>query len=207
VALRETLAGPSQADYLYQPPPDPTQKIPERKARVRLSVRPLGRGREVELTLNPRVLPEPAQLTPEQAAALKLGVRYALSSGPLEGAPLVDLALEVDEVEVYGAATSPEAVQAAASQATRRALMDAGGLLLRPIMSVEVVVPQDNLGTVLGDLQSRQALIRDTQSQGNTSSIDCEVALDRLLGYATELRSMTQGRGQFSMQFMRFDAA
>jgi elongation factor G len=72
-------------------------------------------------------------------------------------------------------------------------------------MVVEVVVPDGNLGTVLGDLQSRQALIRDTRSEGGNVTIDCELALERLLGYTTDLRSQTQGRGQFSMQFDRFD--
>jgi elongation factor G len=205
VALRETLAGPGSADYLYQPPPDPTQKLPERKARVQLSVRPLTRGAGVKLDLNAAVLPPSAQLSPEQSAALDKGIRDTLSSGPFEGAPLEDLAVRVDEVELFGAASSPEALRAAGYQAAYRAFRAAGGHLLRPIMSTEVVVPQENLGGVLGDLQSRQALIRDTRSEGDSATIDCEVALDRLLGYATDLRSMTQGRGQFSMLFNRFD--
>jgi len=77
--------------------------------------------------------------------------------------------------------------------------------LMHPVMRVEVVVAEDNLGTVLGDLQSRQALIRDTRTEGETVTIDCEVALERLLGYATDLRSQTLGRGQFGMQLDRFD--
>ena len=72
-------------------------------------------------------------------------------------------------------------------------------------MAVEVVVPEDNLGAVLGDLQSRHALIRDTRTEAGNVTIDCEVALERILGYTTDLRSQTQGRGQFSMQFERFD--
>jgi elongation factor G len=72
-------------------------------------------------------------------------------------------------------------------------------------MAAEVVVPEENLGTVLGDLQSRHALIRDTRTEGKMVTIQCEVALERLLGYTTDLRSQTQGRGQFSMQFDRFD--
>jgi elongation factor G len=72
-------------------------------------------------------------------------------------------------------------------------------------MAVEVVVPQENLGTVLGDLQARHAVIRASETQGEDVTIDCDVALERLLGYATDLSSQTQGRGQFSMQFARFD--
>lgn len=72
-------------------------------------------------------------------------------------------------------------------------------------MAVEVVVPEENLGTVLGDLQARRAAIRDTLREAGTVTIACEVPLEQLLGYTTDLRSQTQGRGQFSMLFDRFD--
>jgi elongation factor G len=205
VAMRETLAGKGAADYLYHPPPDPAQKQPERRARVRLRVRPLKRGEGLQLELgNAVLLPDGSQLSQDQSQALVQGLRYAVSSGPAEGAPLEDLKVTLEEVELFGAATTPDALRAAASQAARRAFEQAGSQLLRPIMSVEVVVPQENLGAVLGDLQSRQGLIRHTQSDRDSASIDCELALHRLLGYTTDLRSMTQGRGQFSMQFDRF---
>jgi elongation factor G len=69
-----------------------------------------------------------------------------------------------------------------------------------------VVVPEENLGAVLGDLQSRQATIRDTDLDGDTATIRCDAALDKLLGYSTDLRSLTHGRGQFTLVFDRFDA-
>ncbi len=72
-------------------------------------------------------------------------------------------------------------------------------------MAMEVVVPEENLGAVLGDLQSRHALIRATRSEGGRVTIDCEVALEQVLGYTTDLRGQTQGRGQFSLDFERFD--
>ena len=83
----------------------------------------------------------------------------------------------------------------------------AGGLVLRPIMDTEVVVPAEDLGSVLGDLQARHALIRDTRTEEDSATIRCDCALDRLLGYITDLRSMTHGRGQFSMKLARFDVA
>ncbi len=205
VALRETLSGQGTADYLYRPPLDPSGKQPERKARVRLHVKSLDRGTGVELKLDPTILPESAGLSPEHADALKQGIRYTLGGGPLEGAPMEDVEIRVDEVELFGAATTPDALRAAASQAARRAIETAGCLRMHPIMAAEVVVPDENLGTVLGDLQSRLALIRHTHSESGSTTIECEVALNRLLGYTTELRSMTQGRGQFSMLFDRFD--
>jgi elongation factor G len=72
-------------------------------------------------------------------------------------------------------------------------------------MAAEVVVPEENLGQVLGDLQARLGIIQDTSKWKDTATISCEVALDKLLGYTTDLRSMTQGRGHFSTIFERFD--
>ncbi|MEJ1419011.1 MAG: GTP-binding protein, partial [Candidatus Sedimenticola sp. (ex Thyasira tokunagai)] len=88
-----------------------------------------------------------------------------------------------------------------------RAIKAASPALLQPIMQVEVVVPEENLGAVLGDLQSRHAVIQDTQRTIDSGIIRCQAALASLLGYSTELRSMTQGRGVFSTQFERFDIA
>ena len=93
-----------------------------------------------------------------------------------------------------------------ATEAARKALLRAGGLVLHPIMMTEVVVPDSDVGTVMGDLQSRRAVIRDTTTLGEMTVIHCDCALDRLLGYITDLRGMTRGRGQFTMTFDRFDA-
>jgi len=76
---------------------------------------------------------------------------------------------------------------------------------MRPLMTITVVVPHDKMGGVLGDLQSRSALISGTEQDSDSAIIHGECALEALLGYTTELRSMTQGRGQFTMEFARFD--
>ncbi|MCB1852443.1 MAG: GTP-binding protein, partial [Gammaproteobacteria bacterium] len=104
-------------------------------------------------------------------------------------------------------ASTPAAVSAAVSRALAKALQGASPALLQPIMAAEVVVPEINLGTVLGDLQARHAIIRDTRHDREDATISCEVALAELLGYTTQLRSMTQGRGQFTTIFERFDTA
>jgi len=93
----------------------------------------------------------------------------------------------------------------AASLAVREALSDAGGLLLRPLMRIEVVVPEECVGPVLGDLQARQANISGSETDMEVSVIHGECPLQSLLGYATQLRSLTRGRGQFTMEFARFD--
>mgnify|MGYP003572631952 CR=1 FL=1 len=207
VALRETITRPAEADMMFQPPPDPARKAPEMKVRVKISISPLQRGDGLRTRFEPRVLPEGSRLNREQSEALEQGIRFALGGGPIEGAPLQDLAVNVDQIELFSGASSAEAINAAASRALRRAIDAASPVLLQPIMQVEVVVPEENLGSVLGDLQSRHALIRDTGKQGGNAVIACELALAKLLGYTTQLRSMTQGRGQFSTIFERFDSA
>ena len=207
VALRETVSGPGLGESLFNPPRPPDKKLPELKARVGVRVAPGARGSGVRVRNQPVVKPEGHEPTPAQLAAVEQGVRFALGSGPETGAPLEDVALEVTEVELFGAASTTDALGAAASRAVQRALESAGSLVLRPIMAVDVVCPEENLGAVLGDLQARQALIKDTETWGDTVTVTCEVALDRLLGYATTLRSLSKGRGQFSMIFERFDVA
>ena len=205
VALRETIGREACADYLFQPPAEAGGNA--MRARVRACVRPLERGAGIHTRAEPRVLPEGARLLDPQREALQQGLAFALGGGPIEGAPLEDLEVTLEEVELFGSDSSPEALNAAVSRAVRRALADADPTLLQPIMTAEVVVPEENLGAVLGDLQSRQAVIRDTRREVGSSTIRCEIPLASLLGYTTTLRSMTQGRGQFSTQFERFDVA
>ena len=207
VALRETVSGTGLGESLFNPPRPPDKKLPELKARVGVRVAPGARGSGVRVRNQPVVKPEGHEPTPAQVAAVEQGVRFALGSGPETGAPLEDVELEVTEVELFGTASTADALSAAASRAVQRALEAAGSLVLRPIMAVDVACPEENLGAVLGDLQARQAVIKDTEAWGDTVTITCEVALDRLLGYATTLRSLSKGRGQFSMIFERFDVA
>jgi len=80
----------------------------------------------------------------------------------------------------------------------------AGGVILEPIMKVEVVVPEDYTGTVVGNLNSRRGLISSIEARGNASSVNALVPLSEMFGYATDIRGMTQGRGQFTMEFAHY---
>ena len=113
--------------------------------------------------------------------------------------------MTIDTIELFGEQSPPQALRIAVAQAVRDAIRDGGGAIMRPLMKVAVVVPNDQMGGVLGDLQSRHALISGTEQEGDTAIIHGECALEKLLGYTTDLRSMTQGRGQFTMEFARFD--
>ncbi len=205
VAVRETIRRPARGDALFAPPPLPEGKHQPLMARVALTLTPRARGAGNQVEVNPRVLPEGAVLSDEQRRAIAAAVTGGLESGPVHGAALLDLAVAVSEVEVFGPASTPEALAAAAGKALRQALEAAQPALMQPVMALEVIVPEANLGTVLGDLQSRAAMITDTATRGETAEIRAEAPLAALLGYTTSLRSLTQGRGQFSMEFLRFD--
>ncbi|MBW1877099.1 MAG: GTP-binding protein [Deltaproteobacteria bacterium] len=178
----------------------------ELKATAVVTVGPLKRGAGVQVSSQPKWEPAEHTPTPEQVEAVRQGAHDALGGGPLEGAELEDIQVTVDKVITFGSASGPQALRIAVAQAVREALERADGVLLQPIMKVEVVVPDENTGTVLGDLQARGAAILGHEAEGGTTVIDAECGLTRLLGYATDLRSMTRGRGQFVMEFERFDA-
>lgn len=206
VAVRETILGSGTADLIHATPPIIEQRIPERRARVVVAVEARDRGTGTQISDDiPEVLPAGATLNLEQAEAVRAGLHAALESGPLLGTPVEDVAARILRVEVFGAASTPDALRAAAARAIHKALEEASPAALKPLMTLEVVTPEENLGAVLGDLQSRHALIRATRAEGDRITIDCEVALEKVLGYTTDLRSQTQGRGQFSMEFERFD--
>lgn len=206
VSLRETIVKTAQADVMLERQFEQHGKQIEWRVRIQLEVKPLARQSGLQLTIDPQIAPENSSLQPIQAQALDQGLHDSLSAGPLRGVALHDLAIRVLKIDLFGTLSTPEAIRSATAKAVRQALTRAGGLLLRPIMRVEVSVPAVNLGTVLGDLQARHALIRDTRNRGEQAVIHCEVALDRILGYTTELRSLTQGRGQFSLVFDRYDS-
>ncbi|ESQ16773.1 MAG TPA: GTP-binding protein [Chromatiaceae bacterium] len=205
VAVRETIQDGATAEMFYTHPASPDGKQAEATAWVQLEVTPRPRGSGNLQTCEPAVRPDGAELTEEQLAALRAGVQMGLASGPMHGAPVEDVAIQIRVVELFGAASTIEALSAATARCVGKALMAAQPAALRPVMLVEVIVPEDNLGSVLGDLQQRRALIQATDIRDRIANISCTAALEALLGYTTDLRSLTQGRGQFSMQFERFD--
>jgi elongation factor G len=208
VVARETIAGAGRGevllDRLLKLGGDKEMRL---KARAVITARPLERGGGIKHSADPVVLPEGVNLSEAQREAIKLGVTDSLVGGPTEGAPLQDVEVHLTEIEVYDDASSPQALRIAVSQAVHDALVDAGGQVLRPLMKVEVVVPDESMGTVLGDLQSRGASITGQESEMDVSVIHAECPLNALLGYTTRLRSLTRGRGQFVMEFARFDVA
>ncbi len=204
VVSRETVAASATARGFVEQVFEVGDNKIEMKAGAQATVRPRPRDSGMLVDSEPGSV-SGGPLSAAQRRAVELGSQDALVGGPLDGAPLQDLSLKIDSVELFGQASSAQAIRIAVAQAVRNALAQAQGQLLGPVMKLEVVVPEESLGTVLGDLQARRASIMGSDTAHGLSVIQAECSLQRLLGYATDLRSLTRGRGQFTSEFLRFD--
>ena len=136
--------------------------------------------------------------------AIEKGIREAMESGFLAGYEMQNVKVSLYDGSYHDVDSSEMAFKIAGSMGFKDAAKKAGAVLLEPIMEVEVVVPEDYLGEVLGDLNSRRGRIDQMESRGNSRAITGSVPLSEMFGYATSLRSVTQGRATFSMHFSRF---
>ena len=206
VTIRESITGKGRSDTLMERNIIAGSKEIHLKARCVVEAVPNERGAGVSHQVQPEILPSGAVLNQAQKEAVEAGVKDSLIGGPLEGNPLVDANVTVRLVELFEKSSTPQALRIATSQAVREALINAGGCKMQPIMKIEVVVPDDCVGSVLGDLQSRQAIITNQHPTLDYMSLLGECPLEHLLGYTTNLRSLTRGRGSFTMEFSRFDS-
>jgi elongation factor G len=133
------------------------------------------------------------------------GIQEALGAGILAGYPVVDVKVELVEGSYHEVDSSERAFKIAGSIAFKEAMKRAKPKLLEPMMAVEVVTPEDYLGDVMGNLNSRRGRVEHLEPLGNSQSIKASVPLSEMFGYATDLRSMTQGRATFTMQFDRYE--
>ncbi len=205
VVHRETIAKAATHEGGVDRVLDAGSNVIELKAAAVIEVSPRERGSGMNIVCEPVWMPEGYDPSPEQLAAVEAGATDATIGGPIEGSPLEDVEVQVQRVTTFGAGSSPQALRIAAATAVRETLVKAGGLVMQPIMKVEVTVPDENTGGVLGDLQSRGAVIQGHETDDGTTRIGAECGLSELIGYATDLRSSTKGRGQFVMEFDRFD--
>jgi elongation factor G len=133
------------------------------------------------------------------------GIQEAMTSGILAGYPVVDVKVELIEGSYHEVDSSERAFKIAGSMAFKEAMKRAKPKLLEPTMAVEVVTPEEFLGDVMGNLNSRRGRIEEMNPMGNATTIKASVPLSEMFGYATDLRSMTQGRATFTMQFDRYE--
>jgi elongation factor G len=141
----------------------------------------------------------------EYIPAVEKGVTEALTGGPLAGYPVIDCKVRLYDGSYHEVDSSEMAFKICASMAFKEAMRKANPVLLEPIMAVEVVVPDQFMGDVIGDLNSRRGRIQDQTSRGGAQVISAHVPLANMFGYATEVRSRTQGRATYTMQFDHYD--
>ncbi len=141
----------------------------------------------------------------EYIPAVDLGIQEAMESGTLAGYPVVDVRIELVDGSYHEVDSSEIAFKVAGSMAFKAGMQRAQPKLLEPVMAVEVVTPDDYLGDVMGDLNSRRGRVEGLEPRGNAQAIRARVPLATMFGYATDLRSTTQGRATFTMQFDRYE--
>jgi len=141
----------------------------------------------------------------EYIPAVGKGVQDALDSGPLAGYPVVDVKATVTFGSYHEVDSSEIAFKIAGSMAFKDASSKAQPVILEPVMAVEVVVPEEFMGDVIGDLSSRRGKIQGMEQRGSAHVIAAQVPLAQMFGYATDLRSRTQGRATYTMQFSHYD--
>jgi len=137
--------------------------------------------------------------------AVGKGVEEALESGVKAGFPMVDVKVTLTDGKYHDTDSSEIAFKVAGSMACKEAARRAQPVLLEPIMAVEVITPEDYVGTVIGDLSSRRGRVETQEPRGNAIAVQASVPLSSMFGYATDLRSNTQGRANYSMQFDRYE--
>jgi elongation factor G len=143
----------------------------------------------------------------EYIPAVEKGVREASETGGIAGYPVVDAKVTLFDGSYHEVDSSEMAFKIAGSMAFKAACNNASPILLEPIMAVEVVTPEEFMGDVIGDLSSRRGRIQKIEARGNTQVIACFVPLALMFGYATDLRSKTQGRATYTMQFDHYEPA
>jgi elongation factor G len=168
---------------------------------VVLEVEPLARGKGLEFVskVDGDIIPS------EFLGAIEKGVKDSLDSGPLIGYPLTDLRVCLVGGSYHEEESTEMAFGISASMAIRRASAAAQPVLLEPLMDLEAVTPEEYLGEVMSDLNSKRAKIAGVKATNNLQTVNAHVPLAEMFGYSTSLRSATQGRANFSMQFLEYD--
>ena len=168
---------------------------------VWLDLEPLGRGSGFEFVNKVVGGSVPREYVP----AVEKGVKEAMEGGVLAGYPIVDCKVTIFDGSYHEVDSSEMAFKIAGSMAFKEGAKKAGIALVEPIMSVEVVTPEEYMGDVIGDLNSRRGKIQSMEKRGKTQVIEGSVPLADMFGYATDLRSKTQGRATYTMQFSRYE--
>ncbi len=197
VAYRETITKPSDVDYTHKKQSGGAGQF----ARVKMTISPgeAGTGFVFENKIVGGAIPK------EYIPGVEKGIASVLDNGVLAGFPLLDINVVLHDGAFHDVDSSVMAFEIAGRAAFREAAQSASPKLLEPIMDVEVVTPEEYMGDVIGDLNSRRGQIAGTESRSNATVIKSKVPLANMFGYVSHLRSMSQGRAQFTMQFDHYE--
>jgi elongation factor G len=196
VAYRETVSRPAKAEGRFVRQTGGRGQF----GHVWLEIEPASPGQGFEFVN--RVVG--GSIPREYIPAVEAGVKEAMESGVIAGYPLVDVRASLVDGSYHEVDSSEMAFKIAGSMALKNAAAKAGALLLEPIMKVEVVMPEEFLGDVMGDINARRGHIMGVDSRANSQIVRAQVPLAEMFGYATDLRSMTQGRATYSMEFSHY---
>jgi elongation factor G len=199
VAYKETLTRPADGEGRYVRQTGGRGQYGH--AKIRLIPAEPGTGYQFDNQIVGGVIPR------EFIKPIDEGIKEALTRGVLAGYPVDDVKIELYDGSYHDVDSSEMAFKIAGSMAFQDAAKKAKPVLLEPVMRVEVVVPKDYMGDVMGDLSSRRGRIQSQEDRGGTQIINARVPLSEMFGYATDLRSRTQGRATYSMHFDRYEQA
>jgi elongation factor G len=196
VAYRETITKTAQIDYTHKKQSGGAGQF----ARVIIDFEPLQPGEGFQFVSKIVGGSVPREYIP----GVEKGIRSAIDTGVLAGFPVIDFKATLVDGGYHDVDSSVLAFEIAARAAFRDAMRKAGACLLEPIMSVEVVTPEEYMGDIIGDLNSRRGQVSGMDARGNARVIDAQVPLASMFGYVNTLRSMSQGRAQYTMQFHHY---
>jgi elongation factor G len=193
VAYRETIKVPADIDYTHKKQTGGAGQF----ARIKVKFEPLPPGSGFEF-INSTV---GGSVPKEYVPGVEKGINSAMESGPLSGFPVTDLKAELYDGDSHDVDSSVMAFEIAARAAFREGVLKGKPALLEPMMKVEVVTPEEYMGDIIGDLNSRRGNVNSMDQRGNARVINGMVPLANMFGYVNTLRSMSQGRAQFTMHF------
>lgn len=192
VAYKETIKGTADIDYKYKKQSGGSGQYGHVK--IRVEPNESGKGYEFKNAVVGGSIPK------EYIPAVDAGIQGAMKAGILAGYEVVDVKVELYDGSYHEVDSSEMAFKIAGSIAFKEALKQANAVLMEPVMKVAVIVPDDYLGTVIGDLSSRRGQIQGQESRSGSIQVDALVPLSEMFGYTSDLRSNTQGRGQYTME-------
>jgi elongation factor G len=199
VAYKETLTKPAEGEGRYIKQTGGRGQYGH--AKIRIAPCDNGGGFEFVNEIHGGAIPR------EYIKPVEQGIREAMTTGVLAGYPIDNVKVSLYDGSFHNVDSSEVAFKVAGSMAFRDAAKAAGPVLLEPVMRVEVVVPEENMGDVVGNLKGRRGRVQSLEARGGTQLVNAHVPLSEMFGYATDLRSRTQGRATFSMHFHQYEQA